>query len=72
MVVFVGEELLMSELEHFRVLVVDVVNVLIYHVDGLIIFFHYELRSLDLALLVEVWDDQDVFKGSLSHSLSKL
>lgn len=71
MVVLVGKELLMSKLEHLRVLVIDVVDFLISQVDGLIIFLHHKLRSLDFSLLVKVWDNQHFIECSLSDSLSK-
>lgn len=50
---------------------IDVVDVLINHVDGLIIFLHDQLGSLDMSLLIEVWDDQSVFKSHLSNGLSQ-
>ena len=49
---------------------IDIVDVLINHVDGLIIFFHDQLRSLDMTLLIEVWDDQSFFKSHSSDGLS--
>ena len=50
---------------------IDVVNILINHINGLIIFLHDQLRSLDMALLIEVWDDQSVFKSHFSDGLSQ-
>jgi hypothetical protein len=52
--------------------VIDVVDILINHVDGLIIFLHDQLRSLDMTLLIEVWDDQSVFKSCFSYALSEV
>jgi hypothetical protein len=58
MVVFIGQELLVTELEHLRILVIDIVDVLIGQVDGLPVLLHDQLGALDFTLLVEVWNDQ--------------
>jgi len=71
-VVFIGEELLVTKLKHFRVLVVDVVDVLIKQVHSLAIFLHYKLRPFRLTLLVVVRDDEHVVEGSPSNGLGKI
>ena len=72
MVVFIGQELLVTELEHLRILVIDIVDVLIGQVDGLPVLLHDQLGALDFTLLVEVWNDQQLIEGGFSHGLSEL
>ena len=71
-IILVGEELLVTELEHLRVLVVDVVDVLVKQVDGLLVLLQDELGSLDLTLLVQIWNDEDLIKSGPPDSLSVL
>lgn len=72
MVVLVGQKLLVTELKHLRVVVIDVVDVLISQVDGLAILLHDELGSLHFSLFVEVWNDEDLIEGGPSYALGVL
>lgn len=69
MAVLVGEELLVTILKHLRVVLEDVVDLLVLHVDHLTILLKDELRTLDAASLVEVWEDELIIKTDESSGL---
>jgi len=67
---FVGQELLLPELHHLSLLVIDVVPVLVQDFDGLIIFLKYQLGAFDLLFFVVVWQEEWLEEGLLSSELS--
>jgi len=69
MAVLVGKELLVAILKHFGVVLVDIVNILILHVDNLSILLKDKLGTLDVAFLVKVRKDEDVIETEVSSSL---
>jgi hypothetical protein len=67
--VLVGKELLVAILKHLGVVLVDIVDILILHVDNLSILLKDQLSTLDVAFLVKVRKDEDVIETEVSSSL---
>lgn len=53
----IGQEFLMSESHQISLLVENVILVLVFEQDDLVVFFQDELRAFDVSRLIEEWND---------------
>ena len=72
MAFFVGEEFLLAELEHFRLMMEYLILILICYLNYLIILFKDQLWAFNLSSLVEVREDEQLIKCLLAAELGDI